>query len=99
MDDPDETEFDREGASEEEARESGARDAADEKDGDGAVERDEAQEGAEPAEPKKPRSRKASASKTSKLDALLESLNGSAERFQTLWFSFLGLTLISPSPR
>jgi uncharacterized protein YjbI with pentapeptide repeats len=28
-----------------------------------------------------------------KLDALLASLNGSAERFQTLWFSFLGLTL------
>src|SRR5271169_1334070 len=27
------------------------------------------------------------------LDALLDSLNGSAERFQTLWFSFLGLTL------
>jgi uncharacterized protein YjbI with pentapeptide repeats len=30
---------------------------------------------------------------TKKLDALLDSLNGSAERFQTLWFSFLGLTL------
>ena len=30
---------------------------------------------------------------TEKLDALLASLNGSAERFQTLWFSFLGLTL------
>jgi hypothetical protein len=30
---------------------------------------------------------------TKKLDALLVSLNGSAERFQTLWFSFLGLTL------
>jgi uncharacterized protein YjbI with pentapeptide repeats len=30
---------------------------------------------------------------TNKLDALLDSLNGSAERFQTLWFSFLGLTL------
>jgi uncharacterized protein YjbI with pentapeptide repeats len=30
---------------------------------------------------------------TKKLDALLASLNGSAERFQTLWFSFLGLTL------
>jgi uncharacterized protein YjbI with pentapeptide repeats len=30
---------------------------------------------------------------TKKLDALLSSLNGSAERFQTLWFSFLGLTL------
>ena len=27
------------------------------------------------------------------LDALLASLNGSAERFQTLWFSFLSLTL------
>ena len=27
------------------------------------------------------------------VDALLDSLNGSAERFQTLWFSFLGLTL------
>ena len=30
---------------------------------------------------------------TAKLDALLASLNSSAERFQTLWFSFLGLTL------
>src|ERR1700727_1361585 len=30
---------------------------------------------------------------TKELDALLASLNGSAERFQTLWFSFLGLTL------
>jgi uncharacterized protein YjbI with pentapeptide repeats len=30
---------------------------------------------------------------TKELDALLDSLNGSAERFQTLWFSFLGLTL------
>jgi uncharacterized protein YjbI with pentapeptide repeats len=30
---------------------------------------------------------------TKKLDALLASLNVSAERFQTLWFSFLGLTL------
>ena len=30
---------------------------------------------------------------TKELDALLYSLNGSAERFQTLWFSFLGLTL------
>ena len=30
---------------------------------------------------------------TKKLDALLASLNSSAERFQTLWFSFLGLTL------
>jgi hypothetical protein len=30
---------------------------------------------------------------TKSLDALLASLNGSAERFQTLWFSFLGLTL------
>ena len=30
---------------------------------------------------------------TKNLDALLTSLNGSAERFQTLWFSFLGLTL------
>jgi uncharacterized protein YjbI with pentapeptide repeats len=30
---------------------------------------------------------------TKTLDALLDSLNGSAERFQTLWFSFLGLTL------
>ena len=30
---------------------------------------------------------------TKDLDALLTSLNGSAERFQTLWFSFLGLTL------
>jgi uncharacterized protein YjbI with pentapeptide repeats len=30
---------------------------------------------------------------TKKLDALLASLNGSAERFQTLWFSFLGVTL------
>ena len=30
---------------------------------------------------------------TKKLDALLASLNGSAERFQALWFSFLGLTL------
>jgi uncharacterized protein YjbI with pentapeptide repeats len=30
---------------------------------------------------------------TKKLDALLASLNGSADRFQTLWFSFLGLTL------
>jgi hypothetical protein len=30
---------------------------------------------------------------TSELDALLDSLNGSAERFQTLWFSFLGLAL------
>ncbi len=30
---------------------------------------------------------------TKDLDALLASLNGSAERFQTLWFSFLGLTL------
>jgi hypothetical protein len=34
---------------------------------------------------------------TKNLDALLDSLNGSAERFQTLWFSFLGL--ISPSRR
>ena len=30
---------------------------------------------------------------TKDLDALLDSLNGSAERFQSLWFSFLGLTL------
>ncbi len=30
---------------------------------------------------------------TNDLDALLASLNGSAERFQTLWFSFLGLSL------
>jgi hypothetical protein len=30
---------------------------------------------------------------TKELDALLGSLNTSAERFQTLWFSFLGLTL------
>jgi hypothetical protein len=30
---------------------------------------------------------------TKELDALLDALNGSAERFQTLWFSFLGLTL------
>ena len=30
---------------------------------------------------------------TKDLDALLDSLNGSAERFQTLWFSFFGLTL------
>lgn len=30
---------------------------------------------------------------TKELDALLDSVNGSAERFQTLWFSFLGLTL------
>jgi hypothetical protein len=30
---------------------------------------------------------------TKTLDPLLDSLNGSAERFQTLWFSFLGLTL------
>jgi uncharacterized protein YjbI with pentapeptide repeats len=30
---------------------------------------------------------------TKELDSLLDSLNGSAERFQTLWFSFLGLTL------
>jgi hypothetical protein len=30
---------------------------------------------------------------TRNLDALLASLNGSAEPFQTLWFSFLGLTL------
>jgi uncharacterized protein YjbI with pentapeptide repeats len=30
---------------------------------------------------------------TRSLDALLASLNTSAERFQTLWFSFLGLTL------
>jgi uncharacterized protein YjbI with pentapeptide repeats len=30
---------------------------------------------------------------TKELDALLGSVNGSAERFQTLWFSFLGLTL------
>jgi uncharacterized protein YjbI with pentapeptide repeats len=30
---------------------------------------------------------------TKTLDALLASLNASAERFQTLWFSFLGLTL------
>jgi hypothetical protein len=30
---------------------------------------------------------------TKDLDALLGSLNSSAERFQTLWFSFLGLTL------
>ena len=30
---------------------------------------------------------------TKELDALLDSLNSSAERFQTLWFSFLGLTL------
>src|SRR6202035_3599678 len=29
---------------------------------------------------------------TKNLDALLDSLNGSAERFQTLWFSFLGRT-------
>jgi hypothetical protein len=28
---------------------------------------------------------------TKKLDALLASLNSSADRFQTLWFSFLGL--------
>ena len=32
-------------------------------------------------------------SDTKDLDALLDSLNTSAERFQTLWFSFLGLTL------
>jgi hypothetical protein len=30
---------------------------------------------------------------TKELDALLGSLNTSAEPFQTLWFSFLGLTL------
>src|ERR1019366_8429095 len=30
---------------------------------------------------------------TKELDALLDSVNGSAERLQTLWFSFLGLTL------
>jgi uncharacterized protein YjbI with pentapeptide repeats len=30
---------------------------------------------------------------TKELDDLLDSVNGSAERFQTLWFSFLGLTL------
>lgn len=30
---------------------------------------------------------------TKDLDALLNSLNGSADRLQTLWFSFLGLTL------
>jgi hypothetical protein len=30
---------------------------------------------------------------TKELDALLAALNTSAERFQTLWFSFLGLTL------
>ena len=35
----------------------------------------------------------ASEPETKNLDALLDSLNGSAERFQTLWFSFLGLTL------
>jgi hypothetical protein len=40
-----------------------------------------------------------------KLDALLASLNSSADRFQTLWFSFLGLwrlvetiKLIEPAP-
>jgi uncharacterized protein YjbI with pentapeptide repeats len=32
-------------------------------------------------------------SDTKELDALLDSLNASAQRFQTLWFSFLGLTL------
>jgi hypothetical protein len=32
-------------------------------------------------------------SETKHLDPLLASLNASAERFQTLWFSFLGLTL------
>ena len=36
---------------------------------------------------------RADKSETKDLDALLNSLNGSAERFQTLWFSFLGLTL------
>jgi hypothetical protein len=30
---------------------------------------------------------------TKKLDSLFASRNGSAERLQTLWFSFLGLTL------
>jgi uncharacterized protein YjbI with pentapeptide repeats len=30
---------------------------------------------------------------TKDVDALLAALNGSAERFQTLWFSFLGLTV------
>ena len=30
---------------------------------------------------------------TKDLDALLDLLNGSADRLQTLWFSFLGLTL------
>ena len=37
--------------------------------------------------------RTASEPDTKNLDALLASLNTSAERFQTLWFSFLGLTL------
>ena len=63
---------------------------------DGEVRRDEPEERveaeAEPAGEKRRRTHNAS-SKTEDLDALLDSLNGSAERFQTLWFSFLGLTL------
>jgi hypothetical protein len=63
---------------------------------DDEVRRDEPEESAEaeaePAGEKRRRTHNAS-SKTEDLDALLDSLNGSAERFQTLWFSFLGLTL------
>ena len=40
-----------------------------------------------------PTPREDAAPDTKNLDPLLASLNGSAERFQTLWFSFLGLTL------
>src|SRR5271170_7055875 len=45
------------------------------------------------SEPLSGQSALAPQSDTKNLDPLLDSLNGSAERFQTLWFSFLGLTL------
>jgi uncharacterized protein YjbI with pentapeptide repeats len=89
----DKTEFESgsgsEGGGPEEGR---ASDVADNDAAEGAGGNDDAPEGAEPEEPEKPRPRKAS-SKTEGLDALLDSLNRSAARFQTLWFSFLGLTV------
>ena len=62
---------------------------------DEEIRSEEPQESAKEAEvaaAKKSRTDRGS-SKTKDLDALLNSLNGSAEQFQTLWFSFLGLTL------
>ena len=92
MDNPDEREFDRACSLAEGSLGPGEkRLGTDEDVVDDAVEQGGASESSDRPIAKKHRPR--TASKTEDVDALLEAVNHSADRFQTLWFSFLGLTL------